>query len=177
MTSTVARSERLVLRGWDDADVGDLAAIGTPEVVRYLGGKPWTEATGRESINLFRSIGETLVVTTWAVELRSTGELIGTCGYARTNVDWLRRDYVVEIGWTLGRPWWGRGLASEAARAALGLAMPEYVNRWVCSILRHGGPEQLSSAPAEGSGRRDSPNPAIGGRVSYTTAPSVRPST
>lgn len=121
MTSTVARSERLVLRGWDDADVGDLAAIGTPEVVRYLGGKPWTEATGRESINLFRSIGETLVVTTWAVELRSTGELIGTCGYARTNVDWLRRDYVVEIGWTLGRPWWGRGLASEAARAALGL--------------------------------------------------------
>jgi ribosomal-protein-alanine N-acetyltransferase len=60
--------------------------------------------------------GET---TTWAIRLRETGELIGTCGFAGTNMPWLRFDTVIEVGWTLGEQWWGRGLATEAASAAV----------------------------------------------------------
>ena len=115
----VAATARLILDSWSDDDVEDLAAIGTHEVVRYLEGTPWTRASARESIALWREIEARLGVTTWAVRLRESGELIGTCGFAGTNAPWLRFDFVIEIGWTLARAWWGQGLATEAAQAAL----------------------------------------------------------
>lgn len=115
----IAETERLVLQRCTEDDAQEMAAIGTPEVVRYLGGMPWTEATALESIRVWRDIERRLGVTTWAARSRSTGELVGTCGFAGTNVPWLRRDMVIEIGWTLARRFWGQGLATEAARAAL----------------------------------------------------------
>ena len=120
--AVVAESERLVLRRWNDQDAEDLAVLGTTEVVRFLGGVPWDRNRTREAIALYREIEQSLGLTTWAVTLRADGRLVGSCGYARTNVAWLRQDLVVEIGWTLGRQWWGRGLATEAASAVLPLA-------------------------------------------------------
>jgi RimJ/RimL family protein N-acetyltransferase len=58
---------------------------------------------------------------TWAVEESGTGELIGWCGFARTNVPWLRGDLVIEVGWALARSRWGQGFATEAALAVLDL--------------------------------------------------------
>jgi RimJ/RimL family protein N-acetyltransferase len=124
--STVDVTPRLVLEGWTDADVEALARIGTAEVVRYLGGAAWTTATALESIELWRQIQERLGITTWAVRLRETDELIGTCGFAGTNVTWLRFEFVIEIGWTFGRAWWGRGFATEAAQAALRVGLARY---------------------------------------------------
>ena len=123
----VVETSRLVLGRWSDDDVADLARIGSPEVVRFLGGTPWTLESARESIELWRQIEERLGLSTWSVRLRDTGELIGTCGFAGTNVPWMRFDVVIEIGWTLGRSWWGRGYATEAAAGALqcGAAMYE----------------------------------------------------
>ena len=122
MGTVIAESERVVLRHWDDGDVDDLAAIGTLDVVRFLGGVPWTRASAEELIALYRSIQDRLGLTTWAVELKAGHRLIGTCGFAGTNVAWLRGERVIEIGWTLGREWWGLGLATEAALLALTLA-------------------------------------------------------
>jgi RimJ/RimL family protein N-acetyltransferase len=119
----IASTERLTLETWSDDDAADLAAIGSAQVVRYLGGEPWTEATARSLIALWRGIEDRLGVTTWAVRLRSSGELVGTCGFAGTNAPWLRFEHVVEVGWTLGRPWWGQGLATEAAGAAIGVGL------------------------------------------------------
>lgn len=124
--TVVAATERLVLDRWTDDDAVPLARIGTIEVVRYLGGVPWTLATARQSIDQWRGIDERLGVTTWAVRLRGTGELIGTCGFAGTSVPWLRAGYVIEIAWTLGRRWWGQGFATEAAQAALGVGLGRY---------------------------------------------------
>jgi RimJ/RimL family protein N-acetyltransferase len=123
---TVAKTSRLLLRGWTDSDVEPLARIGTAEVVRYLGGTPWTTTAARDSIDLWRQIDERLGLTTWAVCERASGELIGTCGFAGTNMPWLRFDFVIEIGWTLGRQWWGQGLATEAASAALEIGLGRY---------------------------------------------------
>ena len=47
----------------------------------------------------------------FAIEL--DGRLIGGAGYYR------RRSGAAELGFWLGRPWWGRGYATEAAHAAL----------------------------------------------------------
>lgn len=115
----MVETSRLVLERWSDDDVGDLTRIGSPDVVRFLGGTPWTIESARESIELWRQIEERLGISTWALRVRDTGELIGTCGFAGTNVPWMRFDFVIEIGWTLGEPGWGRGYATEAASGAL----------------------------------------------------------
>lgn len=50
-----------------------------------------------------------------AVELKSGGELIGTC-----NITSVRRDSIeTNIGWHYGSKFWNRGFATEAARALL----------------------------------------------------------
>jgi RimJ/RimL family protein N-acetyltransferase len=131
--TVVAESKRLILRHWEDDDVDQLARLGTPEVVRFLGGVPWTPGMAREALNLYRSIEDSLGLTIWAVELKADQRLIGTCGYARTNVAWLRYDFVVEIGWTLGQPWWGKGLATEAASAVLPLGRDRFGGRRIIS--------------------------------------------
>ena len=45
----------------------------------------------------------------------------------------FRFDFVVEIGWTLAREWWGRGLATEAARAALDVGLERYPRERIIS--------------------------------------------
>ena len=54
----------------------------------------------------------------WALELRATGEFLGMAGL---NIPRVALPFMpcVEIGWRLARPFWGQGLAFEAASAAL----------------------------------------------------------
>lgn len=54
----------------------------------------------------------------FAVEIRGTGELAGFTGL---NIPYSLPEVLpaVEIGWRLGREHWGRGIATEAARASL----------------------------------------------------------
>jgi RimJ/RimL family protein N-acetyltransferase len=140
VTDLVAESSRLLLRRWSDADVEPLAQIGTAEVVRYLGGTPWTVTTAQESIDLWRQIEGRLGVTTWAVCERGSGDLIGTCGFAGTNMPWLRFDFVIEIGWTFASRWWGQGYATEAALAALDVGLRRYPQERIlskCHIENH----------------------------------------
>ena len=132
MDPHVAVTGRLILDRVSDNDASALASLGTAEVVRFLGGTPWTVSSVRESISIWRAIEERLGITTWVVRLRESGELVGTCGFAGTNVSWLRFDAVIEIGWTLGRTWWGRGLATEAARAGTGRGSDDLSARAVC---------------------------------------------
>jgi RimJ/RimL family protein N-acetyltransferase len=54
----------------------------------------------------------------WAVEIKATGEFIGFAGLHIPSTI-LPFSPCVEIGWRLARPHWGKGYATEAARAAL----------------------------------------------------------
>jgi RimJ/RimL family protein N-acetyltransferase len=54
----------------------------------------------------------------WAVELPGEAEFIGYVGLAPANFE-AHFTPAVEVGWRLARNHWGRGLASEAARAAV----------------------------------------------------------
>jgi RimJ/RimL family protein N-acetyltransferase len=51
------------------------------------------------------------------VERKSDGALVGRVGLINPE-GWPG----LELGWTLGRPYWGQGFASEAAAVALGYA-------------------------------------------------------
>lgn len=51
----------------------------------------------------------------WAVTEKSTGKMIGTCGFAALFPDDLR----AEIGYVINPLYWGRGIAPEAVRAVM----------------------------------------------------------
>jgi RimJ/RimL family protein N-acetyltransferase len=54
----------------------------------------------------------------WAAVELDSGRLIGRIGLIRHH-DWPVAADPVEIGWTLHRDYWGRGLASEGGRASM----------------------------------------------------------
>jgi RimJ/RimL family protein N-acetyltransferase len=111
----VLETDRLVLRGFTEDDTEPLFALmQDPEVVRYIGDRRiptrpevWRGIAGYLGHWALRGYG------LWAVDDRATGELVGRVGIINP-LDWPGP----EIAYTIGKAWWGRGLATEAARAA-----------------------------------------------------------
>ena len=117
-------TQRLLLRGWRESDLDPFAAINAdPEVTRFLGGPLSAEASDAlvaRFVEHFERHGFGL----WAVEPREDGELadfVGLAGFVGLSVPRFETHFTpcVEIGWRLGRRFWGRGIAIEAAREAL----------------------------------------------------------
>lgn len=111
------RTERLLLRQWRPEDVEPLAEIyDQPEVFEQLRMRGLTET--REQIERFVRRWQDDGFGHWAAEDLETGRLIGRVGLLRHH-DWPVAQSPVEVGWTLHRDWWGRGLATEGGRAAM----------------------------------------------------------
>jgi RimJ/RimL family protein N-acetyltransferase len=113
-------TERLRLRRWSTEDVEAMTAINSdPEVMRWIsdGSLSDRDRTAASIARCERSWDEN-GFGLFAVELRASGELTGFAGLAIPQ--FLPQILpAVEIGWRLGRQFWGAGLATEAARAAL----------------------------------------------------------
>lgn len=108
-------TERLVFREWHDADLPKFQAIcSDPLVMEFVGtGEPWPLDKSQQFIERAREMSQTLGYCQWPLIHAGDSELIGFCGFVPA------RDGVVEIGWRLARQYWGKGLATEAARAVL----------------------------------------------------------
>jgi RimJ/RimL family protein N-acetyltransferase len=88
----------------------------------------------------------------WALVERERGEVAGWAGPSHPGfVPELAAE--VEIGWTLRRPFWGRGLATEAAREAVAVSL-EHLHRDELISLIHPSNER-SIAVATRLGMRD----------------------
>lgn len=113
------RTERLLLRPWRDEDAEPLAAIyAQPEFREHM---PAVDLAGtRAQIDRFRRAWAEDGFSHWAAEDAATGRLVGRIGLLRHR-DWPPGGDPVEVGWTLDRAVWGRGLATEGGRAALEL--------------------------------------------------------
>ncbi|MDO7842987.1 GNAT family N-acetyltransferase [Sphingomonas immobilis] len=111
-------TERLILRGWREADVAPFHAMGNdPEVMRYLG-EPLSladaEAAAARQNDFIASHGYCF----WAVERRSDGAFLGFCGL-KPGPEGTPIVGQIEVGWRLARAAWGQGYAREAAQASL----------------------------------------------------------
>ena len=110
------RTDRLLLRPWGDADHVPFAEMNAdPQVMEHFPGtmsRSQSDGLVDRVLAHWAELGWGL----WAVEVPATAPFIGFVGISRQNAPgWP----VVEVGWRLARPYWGRGYATEGALEAL----------------------------------------------------------
>jgi RimJ/RimL family protein N-acetyltransferase len=113
-------TERLVLRRLTDADDGAFTAIwDEPEVQASLNpGRALPPGHARRRLDHHASHWDEHGFGLLMAGERESGETIGWVGPSRPDfIPALASE--IELGWTLRRAWWGRGLASEGAEATL----------------------------------------------------------
>jgi RimJ/RimL family protein N-acetyltransferase len=124
-------SDRLLLREIRNEDFEAFASfMADPDVVRHLHGKPMARA---DSWRLMATgIGHWVLrgYGAWAVERKSDGAFMGRVGLINPE-GWPG----LEVGWTLGKPYWGQGYATEAAIMSLRYAfLSQPVDRMISCI-------------------------------------------
>jgi ribosomal-protein-alanine N-acetyltransferase len=152
-------TERLVLRPIQNDDAEELFALWSdPEVMRFIGdGKPRTRAQSEERLRRAVRHWQEHGFGLWALHDRATGSFVGGCG-----VGYFNGLADVELGYALARPYWGRGLASEAVARVVRYAfdvleLPRLValvrseNVASLAILRKAG--MLCNGPHESEGK------------------------
>lgn len=117
MAPPIIETDRLILRGFRDADIDAFADMGKDaEVMKFLSvdGSLLSRADAWRQMAMFLGHWELRGYGTWAVEERATGEFVGRVGLHFPE-GWPDR----ELGWTIARKFWGRGYAREAALASI----------------------------------------------------------
>ena len=146
---SILETARLVLRMFRESDLDAYAGMcADPEVMRHIGdGKPLSRAEAWRNMAMMLGHWELRGYGLWAVEERESSAMIGRVGC------WNPEGWPgFELGWMLRRAYWGRGLATEAARVALGYAFKELNQSHVISVIQ---PEnQASIRVAERLGER-----------------------
>lgn len=111
-------TERLTLRRWLEADREPFARMNRdPCVMEFLPGvlsREESDAMVERIEAHFEENGFGL----WAAELRENDDFIGYIGLAIPRFE-AAFTPCVEIGWRLAAAYWGRGLATEGARAVV----------------------------------------------------------
>lgn len=106
-------TERLLLRPWRESDAEDLYRYASDPAVGLAAGWP-PHRSVEESLQIIRTVFSAPEI--YAMVLRETDRVVGCCGVVRTGgvsvID--TRPDEVEIGYWVGVPYWGQGLASEA---------------------------------------------------------------
>lgn len=112
-----ARTQRLLLRPGFPEDAPALAsAIGDERVVRNLARVPWPYGLSAAVDFLGLPADPHLPSLLITERTDSASLLVGGCGLQR------RDSGSVELGFWVARPHWGRGIATEAARAVVSIA-------------------------------------------------------
>jgi RimJ/RimL family protein N-acetyltransferase len=111
-------TERLLLRGWTDADRAPFHKMCTdPRVMAFIGpvqSRAESDAGIDRQIGFLASHGHCF----WGIERREDGRFLGFCGL-KPGAAGTPIEGEVEIGWRLAVEHWGQGNAAEAARASL----------------------------------------------------------
>ena len=111
-------TERLILRPPLDADRDEIAAFNTdPRVNEWLGG-PFDRAHSDATVDRITAHIAEHGFGFWAAERKADRRVIGFIGLMSMGAD-LPPGPAIEVGWRLAADAWGRGLATEGARAAL----------------------------------------------------------
>jgi ribosomal-protein-alanine N-acetyltransferase len=117
MTFPRVETKRLILTELQANDEEDIFFLfSNKSVVEYYDLEVFTDiAQARDLIGMFRSRYEASAGIRWAIRLRASGEIVGTCGFN----SWSTKMRNAVIGYDLMPEYWGNGYASEAVRAII----------------------------------------------------------
>jgi RimJ/RimL family protein N-acetyltransferase len=112
------KTPRLRMRRWQPEDLEPFAALNAdPDVMEHFPSMLSREETAA-AVGRVEKHFEDRGYGFWAVEVPGKAHFIGFIGLAVPSFG-ASFTPCVEIGWRLARPWWGQGLTTEGARAAL----------------------------------------------------------
>jgi [ribosomal protein S5]-alanine N-acetyltransferase len=125
-------TERLIFRTHELQDENDFVQMHTdPEVRRYVGGQAWPI---EKALHRFRTqyLGRPAkTYGLWAAVLKEEEKYVGCCGL-RSAKEGAR------LGFYFSRPYWGRGLATEAATAFVNLGFQRLRQRRILADVDEG---------------------------------------
>lgn len=111
------QTSRILLRPWRDDDAETLYKYASdPEVGPRAGWPPHKSV--EESLEIIRTFfsGEGM----WAVVWKETNEPIGSVGYLPSSMSNLKiGETECEVGYWIARPYWGKGICTEALRLVI----------------------------------------------------------
>ena len=148
----VLETDRLVLSPVDEGALDAFAPfMADPEVVRFIGGKILERSEVELRLGAMRERFERDGFGQFSIVRREDERILGRCGLLVWDVPaWTittraeaAGDYEIELGWMLGREFWGNGYATEAARAARDFALRELGLERLISLIAD---ENLASA-------------------------------
>jgi [ribosomal protein S5]-alanine N-acetyltransferase len=132
-------TERLLFRTHEAKDEADFVGMHTdPEVRRYVGGQPWPLEKAQSRFRNEYLGRPTESYGLWAAILKQEMRYIGCCGL-RATAD----ERVAHLGYYFARPYWRRGLASEASKAFIEVAFTRL------GLLRLLADVEQGNAPSE----------------------------
>jgi RimJ/RimL family protein N-acetyltransferase len=130
VSTVILRTARQTLRLLEPDDAEMMFALnGDPEVMRFLPDGPYASVhAARLFLEQYQDVYRKDGFARWAAVEDATGAAMGWCGLRRLP------DGDVDVAYRYLRPAWGRGLATEAARASLQygfevLALPRIIAR------------------------------------------------
>ena len=108
------KTERITLRHWLETDAKALYKYASdPEVGPRAGWPP--HISEEESLEIIRTVFNN--PTTWAIVWNETGETIGAIGYGPScDCSLPAREGEPTVGYWVGKPYWGKGICTEALR-------------------------------------------------------------
>ena len=111
-------TERLRLRQWTEADKEPFARLNADERVMAFFPSTLSRVESDRTAEKITSAIARRKWGWWAVEVKNQHPFIGFVGLSIPSAD-LPFNPCVETGWRLDYPYWGRGYATEAAKAAV----------------------------------------------------------
>ena len=116
-------SERLKFRSIKKKDVNDIFEYASdPRTSKFLMWDPHDSLEyTKKFIEIVLSNYKSGEYNDWAIVLKDSKKMIGTCGLTRID----ERNGVVEIGYVISPDYWGMGIATEAAKKIVKFAFDE----------------------------------------------------
>jgi ribosomal-protein-alanine N-acetyltransferase len=120
--STLVATERLDLRPLRSADLGTMVDLyADPVAMRWAGGATSDVEESARRLQRLIEHQEQHGFSLWAVTERESGIVVGDSGL----IYYAFQGPEVELGYRLKVPFWGKGYATEAARAVLAYGFDE----------------------------------------------------
>lgn len=130
----IAETERLIFRDLELEDAEDLFRIySNPETMRFMGKGSASLEEMRGNIqkhieNYYENYGFGL----WATILKENNHFIGRCGLLFQEIEGVKD---LELAYLLDSEYWGRGLATEAARTIINLGFEKFGFSRIIAII------------------------------------------